>query len=102
MLNIGKNISPKELRNIAATQNTIQQLHAKTEAAEIRKQINQELLNAATKGDTFCFIEKPQNKYVAAELISILKAEGFKVISELTYLEQFIEISWEEDTDKLN
>ena len=100
MMNIEKNITPKELRDLAVTQNALKRLHALSEAAKIRKQINTKLLEAATKGDTFCLIEKPENEFAADALISMLKDEGFKVTGE-DYLEYFIHISWGEETEKI-
>lgn len=99
-MNIERNISPKELRDLTATQNAIKRLHAITEATQIRKQINQKLLEAATRGDTICLIDKPKDKYVEAELISILEAEGFKILGA-EFLQFFIGVSWKEDTDKI-
>lgn len=93
-MNIEKNISPKELRDLAIAQNALKQLYALSKAAKVRKQINTELLEAATRGDTSCLIEKPENEFAANVLISMLKDEGFKIIGE-DYLEYFIHISWE-------
>ena len=93
-MNIEKNISPKELRDLAITQNALKQLYALSKATKVRKQINIKLLEAATRGDTSCLIEKPENEFAANVLISMLKDEGFKIIGE-DYLEYFIHISWE-------
>lgn len=100
MMSIEKNITPKELRDLAVTQNALKRLHALSEAAKVRKQINTKLLEAATRGDTFCLIEKPENEFAADALISMLKDEGFKVTGK-DYLEYFIHLSWEEETEKI-
>lgn len=88
-----KNLTPHELKDLACKQDNIKRLTAKQKATETRKKINKTLLEAATEGKLSCFIDRPEDKYEAQALISMLTEEGFEVKGE--HLTLFIIISWE-------